>query len=128
MSPKLAFYYKANKSLAIKGSVGFGFKSPAFRQLYFNFPNSSVGYTVLGYNVALDKLDELIDQNQIQNVVIPRNEITSSLDAESSVGYNLGISIDKPKWKLDLNFFRNDIINLIDTRIIAIKKKRTECI
>lgn len=122
LSPKLAFYYKANKSMAIKGSVGFGFKSPAFRQLYFNFTNSSVGYTVLGYNVALEKLDELIDQNQIQDVVIPRNELISSLDAENSVGYNLGISIDEPKWKLDLNFYRNDIKNLIDTRIIARKK------
>jgi len=108
--------------MAIKGSVGFGFKSPAFRQLYFNFTNSSVGYTVLGYNVALDKLDELIDQNQIQDIVIPRNELISSLDAESSIGYNLGISIDEPKWKLDLNFYRNDIKNLIDTRIIARKK------
>ncbi len=121
LSPKLAFYYKANKSLAVKASVGFGFKSPAFRQLYFNFTNSSVGYTVLGYNVALDKLDELIYQNQIQDVVIPRNELINSLDAESSIGYNLGISIDEPKWKLDLNFFRNDIKNLIDTRIIARK-------
>ena len=121
LSPKLAFYYKANKSLALKASVGFGFKSPAFRQLYFNFTNSSVGYTVLGYNVALDKLDELIYQNQIQDVVIPRNELINSLDAESSIGYNLGISIDEPKWKLDLNFFRNDIKNLIDTRIIARK-------
>ena len=122
LSPKLALYYKANKSLFIKGSVGFGFKSPAFRQLYFNFTNSSVGYTVLGYNAALDKLDELIFQNQIQDVVISRNELLSSLDAESSIGYNLGISIDEPKWKLDLNFFRNDIKNLIDTRIIARKK------
>ncbi len=122
LSPKLAFYYKANNSIALKGSVGFGFKSPAFRQLYFNFTNSSVGYTVLGYNVALDKLDELIDQNQIQDIVIPRNELISSLDAESSIGYNLGISIDEPKWKLDLNFYRNDIKNLIDTRIIARKK------
>ena len=121
LSPKLAFYYKANKSLALKASVGFGFKSPAFRQLYFNFTNSSVGYTVLGYNVALDKLDELIYQNQIQDVVIPRNELINSLDAESSIGYNLGFSIDEPKWKLDLNFFRNDIKNLIDTRIIARK-------
>ena len=121
LSPKLAFYYKANKSLALKASVGFGFKSPAFRQLYFNFTNSSVGYTVLGYNVALDKLDELIYQNQIQHVVIPRNELINSLDAEKSIGYNLGISIDEPKWKLDLNFFRNDIKNLIDTRIIARK-------
>ena len=121
LSPKLAFYYKANKSLALKASVGFGFKSPAFRQLYFNFTNSSVGYTVLGYNVALDKLDELIYQNQIQDVVIPRNELINSLDAESSIGYNLGISIYEPKWKLDLNFFRNDIKNLIDTRIIARK-------
>ncbi len=121
LSPKLAFYYKANKSLAVKASVGFGFKSPAFRQLYFNFTNSSVGYTVLGYNVALDKLDELIYQNQIQDVVIPRNELINSLDAESSIGYNLGFSIDEPKWKLDLNFFRNDIKNLIDTRIIARK-------
>jgi outer membrane receptor for ferrienterochelin and colicins len=58
-SPKLAMRYKLSDAFAVKGSVGYDFKAPDFRQLYFDFTNSTVGFMVLGYNVALDKLQEL---------------------------------------------------------------------
>lgn len=120
-SPKLALRYKLTDDIALKGSVGYGFKAPDFRQLYFDFTNSAVGYTVLGYNVAIDKLNELQEQGQILDIVVPESELGTSLEAESSVGYNLGLAFKKEKWLVELNGFRNDFKNLIDTRIIARK-------
>lgn len=120
-SPKLAMRYKLTDALALKGSVGYGFKAPDFRQLYFDFTNSAVGYTVLGYNVALDKLQQLQEQGQILSVVVSEDDLNNPLEAESSVGYNLGLTFKEGKWNSELNFFRNDINNLIDTRIIARK-------
>ena len=120
-SPKLAMRYKLSDAFAVKGSVGYGFKAPDFRQLYFDFTNSAVGYTVLGYNVALDKLQELQEQGQILNVVVSGDELNNPLEAESSVGYNLGFTFKEGKWNSEFNFFRNDVKNLIDTRIIARK-------
>ncbi|PKG41399.1 TonB-dependent receptor plug domain-containing protein [Psychroflexus sp. MES1-P1E] len=120
-SPKLAMRYKLTDAFAVKGSVGYGFKAPDFRQLYFDFTNSAVGYTVLGYNVALEKLQELQEQGQILDVVVSEDDLNNPLEAESSVGYNLGFTFKEGKWNSELNFFRNDIKNLIDTRIIARK-------
>ncbi|WP_291959499.1 TonB-dependent receptor plug domain-containing protein [Maribacter sp.] len=120
-SPKLALRYQLNPNLAIKGSVGYGFKAPDFRQLYFDFTNSAVGYTVLGYNVALDKLQELEEQDQILDVVVTEDELSQPLEAESSIGYNLGLTLQHGVGNTEINFFRNDFKNLIDTRIIARK-------
>ncbi|MFT5751674.1 MAG: outer membrane receptor for ferrienterochelin and colicins [Flavobacteriales bacterium] len=120
-SPKLALRYKLTDAIALKGSVGYGFKAPDFRQLYFDFTNTAVGYTVLGYNVAVDKLEELQAQGQILDVVVPSSALGNPLEAESSIGYNLGMTFKKDKWNMELNFFRNDFRNLIDTRIIARK-------
>lgn len=120
-SPKLAVRYNLSDAFAIKGSVGYGFKAPDFRQLYFDFTNTTVGYTVLGYNVAIDKIEQLVAQGQILDIVIPANELGNPLEAESSIGYNLGIDFKKRKWNAELNLFRNDFKNLIDTRIIARK-------
>ncbi|WP_299799302.1 TonB-dependent receptor [uncultured Maribacter sp.] len=120
-SPKLALRYQLNNNLSIKGSVGYGFKAPDFRQLYFDFTNSAVGYTVLGYNVALDKLQELVEQEQILSVLVTEDELDKPLEAESSIGYNLGFNLKHDRGNTEVNFFRNDFKNLIDTRIIARK-------
>lgn len=120
-SPKLALRYKLTDDISLKGSVGYGFKAPDFRQLYFDFTNSAVGYTVLGYNVAIDKLEELQALGQILDVVVSTDDLENPLEAESSIGYNLGMTYKKGKWNTELNLFRNDFKNLIDTRIIARK-------
>lgn len=120
-SPKIALRYELSEAIAVKGSVGYGFKAPDFRQLYFDFTNSAVGYTVLGYNVAIDKLNDLQEQGQILDIVIPEDNLNNPLEAESSVGYNLGVTYKKGKWNAEINTFRNDFKNLIDTRIIARK-------
>jgi len=120
-NPKFAINYEFNEKLSVKASAGRGFKAPDFRQLFFNFSNSTVGYRVLGYNLVASTLPDLIDQGQvILRQGINLDDFTNDLQPESSNNYNLGFAY-KPfkKVKVDLNVFRNDINNLIDTRAVA---------
>lgn len=121
-SPKGAIRYEINDKISVKGSVGYGFKAPDFRQLYFDFTNSTVGYTVLGYNQVTTRIPELIEEGQILNVVVPISEFEDELHPENSVSFNLG-SVYQPisELKFEINIFRNNIQDLIDTRVIANK-------
>ena len=119
-SPKFAMNFKLNSSLSLKTSVGYGFKSPDFRQLYFDFTNSSVGYTVLGYNVAESQLNVLESQGQLLNR-IAGIRFENPLQPESSVNLNLGSFYQKEKIKIETNIFYNSISNLIDTKVVAQK-------
>ena len=122
LSPKAAAGYKFNDKLALKGSISYGFKTPDFRQLYFDFTNATVGYTVLGYNAVVTLIPELEANGDISSLILPLSSFEGDLNPESSIGYNLGIDlIPDPNLKIDLNLFRNEITNLIDTRVIAIK-------
>ncbi len=122
LSPKIAVRYKVLPKLNIKTSVGYGFKTPDFRQLYNNFTNSAIGYTVLGYNAVKTRLPELQNEGQILSVDAPMTDFDGILKPESSVAYNFGIDYKfSSKFKIDLNFFRNNIKNLIDTYSIATK-------
>lgn len=120
-SPKASANWKLSDAISIKASVGSGFKAPDFRQLYFDFSNSAVGYTVLGYNVAVQKVQELENQGQIERILFDIADLENPLVAESSIGYNLGAAYVNGKLKLNINLFRNDFKNLIDTRAIARK-------
>ena len=120
-NPKFAINYEFSNKLSLKASAGRGFKAPDFRQLFFNFTNSTVGYRVLGYNLVSSTVPDLIAQGQvILRQGIDLNDFNGDLKPESSNNYNLGFAY-KPfkKVKVDLNLFRNDISNLIDTRAIA---------
>jgi len=121
-SPKTAIRYKLSDKVALKGSVGYGFKAPDFRQLYFDFTNNFVGYTILGYNAVETAIPELVEQGQILNIVVPISEFDGALKPENSVGYNFGGTY-KPfsNLSMELNLFRNDIQDLIDTQLIANK-------
>ncbi len=118
-SPKVGVNYKLTDDLSIKSSIGYGYKAPDLRQLYFNFNNSAIGYTVLGYNVAEDILKELDAQGQIA-VVYPMN-FAEPLKPESSINFNLGSYYKKNRWTIDANIFYNRIKNLIDSNIVAQK-------
>lgn len=118
LSPKLALNYKVNTNFSLKTSVGYGYKAPDFRQLYFDFTNPSVGYTVLGYNVAEERLIQM--QNQILKIEAGIS-FDKPLEAESALNFNFGTFYKKDKFKLDINAFYNSISNLIDTRAVAQK-------
>lgn len=121
LSPKLAINYKFNTSFSLKGSVGYGYKAPDFRQLFFDFTNPSVGYTVLGYNVAQDRLNDLDSQGQIASRVAGIN-FDKPLKPESSINFNFGGFYKKNKLKIELNAFYNSISDLIDTGVVATKQ------
>jgi outer membrane receptor for ferrienterochelin and colicins len=108
-SPKVSARYKLNDWLAIKSSVGFGFKAPDFRQLFFNFNNSAAGYVVYGVRT----MHELFGQN---SQVI--DQVAKDLNPENSIGYNLGFQL-KPTncLKVNVSIFRNDIKDLINTAV-----------
>jgi len=119
-SPKLAVNYKFNNNFSLKSSIGYGYKAPDFRQLFFDFTNPSVGYTVLGYNVAEDRLNEFEDQGQLLSRVAGIS-FDKPLEAESSINFNFGGFYKKNKLKIDVNAFYNLIDNLIDTQAVAQK-------
>ena len=119
-SPKLAVNYKFNDNFSLKSSVGYGYKAPDFRQLFFDFTNPSVGYTVLGYNVAEDRLNQFEEQGQIL-YRIQGISFDAPLEAESSINFNFGTFYKKNKLKIEVNAFYNLIQNLIDTRVVAQK-------
>ena len=122
VSPKFSGIYRINDNNSIKLSSGYGFKAPDFRQLYFNFSNSTVGYSVIGYNVVEDVLNQLIDEGQIANILVPIDEFEDPLSPENSFGVNLGYNSDiNEKISLSANIFSNSAKNLIDYRVIANK-------
>lgn len=121
LSPKLAANYKITEDFSLKASVGYGYKAPDFRQLYFDFTNPQVGYTVLGYNVAESRLKELENQDQIASRTSGIN-FSEPLKAESAINFNFGTFYKRNKFRLDVNAFYNSISNLIDTQVIALKR------
>lgn len=121
-SPKIAARFELTDKIAVKASAGYGYKAPDFRQLYFNFANPTVGYTVLGYNLVTTVLPDLEAQGLILSTEEPISNFANELEPESSISYNFGVDY---KLNNDLSFavnlFRNDIKNLIDTKVIAQK-------
>lgn len=109
-SPKISATYKLSSWLQLKGSVGYGFKAPDFRQLFFNFNNNAGGYVVFGIRTLHDLYG---DEPNVKN-------ISQDLKPENSVGFNFGFEL-KPisKLKISINGFRNDINDLINTQALV---------
>lgn len=123
LSPKLSARYQLNPRLALKGSVGSGFKAPDFRQLFLDFTNAAAGgYSVLGKNVEQQGISRLQQADAIATLLVDPDGLGQPLDAESSVGYNLGMDFREGSFSMELNLFHNTINNLIDTRILATKR------
>ncbi len=119
-SPKLSIRLEIAKGISLKGSFGFGFKAPDFRQLYFNFTNQAGGgYIVLGTEVIKEKFDEYIALGQIQPGTVDISQYTS-LQPERSKSFNFGGDIQlSSKLKFTTNIFYNLVSNLIDNRLVA---------
>jgi outer membrane receptor for ferrienterochelin and colicins len=123
LSPKLALRYKANRKLSLTASYGAGFKAPDFRQLYLNFTNNAAGgYTVYGANeVTIAQLEQQKAAGIIADIS-PFGYQLQLLKPEYSTGMNIGAGYQfSRKLNAKLNVFRNDISNLIVTKIIATK-------
>ena len=122
ISPKFSGRYRIDDSNSLKLSLGYGFKAPDFRQLYFNFSNTSVGYSVIGYNVINSVINQLIEEGQIANIIIPLSDFNTPLKPESSLSINIGYDrIFNDYISIKSNLFVNSTKNLIDYRVIANK-------
>ncbi|RPD45379.1 TonB-dependent receptor [Hymenobacter sediminis] len=130
LSPKLSGRYQLRPWLAVRASAGRGFRAPDFRQLYLNFSNPAVGYSVFGTHQVREKVAQLAAQGQLaldpatgQPLInAPLLEQASSLTAESSRAYNAGLQLDPtPKLRLTANLFHNDLRDLIETAAVAQK-------
>ena len=131
LSPKFAIAYKVSPDFVLKGSVGAGFKAPDFRQQFLNFSNSLIGYTLLGANelshgLELLKKNGLIDQSIDINPYSKKNELLP----EKSIGVNAGFdySFKNGSSNFKMNFFRNDISNLIETYNLPFNKINNQSI
>ncbi len=135
-NPRASFRYKIFPKITVRASVGRGFKKPDFKQLFFNYTNNAIGYSVFGVKHLEQGIYDLLQKNEIAKdpdtgtpILYPdyQNIINNKglLDAESSIGTNLGIQILSFKnTKIDLNFFRNDLKNLIEIVPIALKTNK----
>lgn len=113
-SPKVSLSFEPIKQLMFRGSVGYGFKVPDFRQLYFNFRNLSFGYIVLGTFTVHELFGGNIAPGEL-------SKVQKQLKPESSIGYNFGFQLKPLKGLVfSTNFFRNDIKDLINIFITGL--------
>jgi outer membrane receptor for ferrienterochelin and colicins len=113
-SPRLSLAWKPG-DIKFRGSIGTGFKAPDFRHLYLNFFNPAGGYTVLGSESAADEISRLIANGRLSDndLFLPLDEI-SSLRPEQSLAVNIGADLYKPTYSLSVNFFNNNVSDLIE--------------
>ncbi len=120
-SPKLSLSYRFLPQWRVMASAGRGYRAPDFRQLYLHFNNAAVGYTVAGARLAKEILLQMQQQGLIRQLNVDPNDL-GELDAESSWSYNVGIQGKVFSGsQARVNFFYNNVSNLIDTRAIAEK-------
>ncbi|MCX8148284.1 TonB-dependent receptor plug domain-containing protein [Thermaurantimonas aggregans] len=118
-SPKLGINYRFSDRFTVKSSMGYGYKAPDLRQLYFDFTLPAVGYSVFGYNVVERRLKELQQAGQI--LAIRHSDFGDPLRPESSENSNLSFHYTHKAFSTDINFFGNLIRDLIDVRAVATK-------
>jgi len=122
LSPKLSALYRLSDEIRLRASVGSGYKAPAFRQLYLNFTNPRVGYTVLGAEYVQDELGQIEENGQIQSFLRAPSRLGGSLEAERSVAFNVGVTVQPVEMlSAEVNVFHNEVDNLIDTQPVATK-------
>jgi outer membrane receptor for ferrienterochelin and colicins len=121
LSPKLSVQYELlNSNIIFKSSFGVGFKTPDFRQLYYNFYNTAGGgYNLWGSEIANERVKEFQNLGLIQSYSVDLSTI-GTLEPERSLSFNIGAKAKLfPFFSWDVNLFRNNIDNLIDYLPIA---------
>ena len=126
ISNKFAVGFPLNKKININSSIGTGFKIPDFRQRFFDFTNSTIGYTVLGRDVAFDRIESMQDDGMIQEIFIPFSELSSPLKSETSLNINIGLRYNPAdNLSFDFNFFNNKVNDLIEWKLVAKDENNT---
>lgn len=120
-SPKLSAQYEITDWLRLQASVGRGFKAPGFQDLYLDFFNPTVGYSVFGAANVVQRIHDLQAAGKIDKILIPLDQI-ELITAERSWSYNAGVElVPSPDFNFTINAFRNNLANLIVSAPIAVK-------
>ena len=117
-SPSLSAKYKISDKINVNFSSGAGYKVAALRQQYFDFTNPAVGYTVLGAEVAKERINELEQQGLIRSYV--NSNFNDELQAESSWSNSLTLKFSEKNVFVSLGAFYNIINNYISTLPVAV--------
>lgn len=121
LSPRIATLIKPTKWLAVRASVGSGFKAPTFQQLYLDFTNAAAGYSVFGSTNVRESISLLEQSGQVQSILLNPNQL-EQIRAESSIAFNLGLDFNPIQAvSFKVNIFRNNVRDLIATQPIAVR-------
>lgn len=120
-SPKLSIMYKLFDWMKVKASAGSGYKAPSFQQLYLDWNNPIAGYSVYGVANFKEGFRRLLETGQIAEILIDPSGV-GTIQPEISNAYNAALELNPASWgSIKVNFFRNDIKNLIDVVQVARK-------
>lgn len=121
LSPRLSLLYKPIDWGTIRLSAGSGFKAPTFQQLYLDFTNPAVGYSVFGAVGLLEAVKRLRDGGEIQRM-LRDVEGNAVLRPESSLSFGMGFqAVPHSALRLTLDLFHNRIHDLIEATAFAVK-------
>lgn len=119
LSPKLAALVRPSDALRVRLSVGSGFKSPDFRQLYLQFNNAVGGYTIFGSARLAEGLARLDAEGRLGTVYLDPG-LLGAIRPETSVALNAEVEAEPvPGLRLRAGLFRNTIRDLIDVQPVA---------
>jgi outer membrane receptor for ferrienterochelin and colicins len=90
--PRAGLVYRLTDSVLLRASFGMGFRAPDLGQLYFRFANPATFYQVIG---------------------------NPNLNPEHSQSWQTGIALRRARYRLGVTLFRNNVRDLIDTRLIG---------
>ncbi|MCX6592494.1 MAG: TonB-dependent receptor [Acidobacteria bacterium] len=97
--PKAGVILKLSDSWIVRGSFGLGFRAPDLGQLYFRFANPASFYQVVG---------------------------NPNLNPEHSRTFQAGVLYRQRRYRVGLTLFRNDIRDLIDSRLTGTPRTAAE--
>jgi outer membrane receptor for ferrienterochelin and colicins len=107
--------------LNARASVGLGFKAPTFQQLYLDFTNPQVGYSVFGSATVKEAFERLQQTGQIEAVLVDPS-LLEKIRPENSLAYHTGMELSPTgRVTLRVNAFRNDLKDMIEAAPIAAK-------
>jgi outer membrane receptor for ferrienterochelin and colicins len=97
--PRAGLVYRLTDSVLLRASFGMGFRAPDLGQLYFRFANPASFYQVIG---------------------------NPTLNPEHSQSWQTGVALRRTRYRLGVTLFRNNIRDLIDSRLIGTPRTATE--
>lgn len=97
--PKAGAILKLSDNWILRGSFGLGFRAPDLGQLYFRFANPASFYQVIG---------------------------NPTLKPEHSRTFQAGVLYRQRRYRAGVTLFRNDIRDLIDSRLTGTPRSATE--